>query len=146
MANPSRYPNAPNDKRMNSGEESPPKTPRWVKLFGIIVLLLILAFVIVKLIGVGGDHGPGRHSLSDSTNHQAVRSSVISVGEGSSFDLEDLAQGSTYVLGGQNGSFGVSTMSQAVQESAVMDAARYEVTAYRPIDYLTSRVAGLIQA
>lgn len=146
MADPSRDPNDPDDTRMNPGEESPPRTPRWVKLFGIIVLLLILAFVIVKLIGVGGDHGPGRHSSSDSTSHQAISSWVISVGEGTGFYPETLGSGSTHVLGGQNGSFSMSTMSHAVQDSAVMDDARHQITVYRPTNHLTSGVAEMVQA
>jgi hypothetical protein len=39
-----------------------PGTPRWVKVFGIIALVLVL-FVILMLTGVfGGEHGPGRHT------------------------------------------------------------------------------------
>ena len=36
-------------------------TPRWVKVFGIIALVLVLLVVIMMFTGVGGDHGPGRH-------------------------------------------------------------------------------------
>lgn len=39
---------------------SPSGTPRWVKISGIIALVLILLFVIMMLVG-GGNHGPGRH-------------------------------------------------------------------------------------
>ena len=38
-----------------------PGTPRWVKVSGIIVLVLVLLVGIMMFIGVGGDHGPGRH-------------------------------------------------------------------------------------
>ena len=39
------------------GRGSPPSTPRWVKVFGIIVIVLILLFVILHLTGNGfGDH------------------------------------------------------------------------------------------
>jgi hypothetical protein len=39
---------------------SPPPTPRWVKVLGIIVLLLVLLFVILHLTGHGvGGHGGG---------------------------------------------------------------------------------------
>ena len=31
---------------------SPPSTPRWVKVFGIILIVLILAVVVVHLAGV----------------------------------------------------------------------------------------------
>jgi hypothetical protein len=35
------------------------RTPRWVKVFGIIVSVLVLLFVILHLIGHGlGDHTP----------------------------------------------------------------------------------------
>ena len=38
-------------------------TPRWVKVSGIVALVLILLFVTAMLIGGGfGGHGPGRHS------------------------------------------------------------------------------------
>lgn len=35
-------------------------TPRWVKVFGIIAVIVILLFVGLMLFG-GGRHGPGRH-------------------------------------------------------------------------------------
>jgi hypothetical protein len=38
-------------------------TPRWVKVFGIIALVVILLFVILLL--TRGSHGPGRHSGGD---------------------------------------------------------------------------------
>jgi hypothetical protein len=39
-------------------------TPRWVKVFGIIALVLVLLFVALLLTGRGGGHGPGRHAPS----------------------------------------------------------------------------------
>jgi hypothetical protein len=42
--------------------DRPPSTPRWVKVSGIIVGVLVLVFVILQLTGVGpgaGGHGPG---------------------------------------------------------------------------------------
>jgi hypothetical protein len=41
-------------------------TPRWVKVFGIITLVLVLLVVVVMFTGVGGEHGPGRHIPSGS--------------------------------------------------------------------------------
>lgn len=38
-----------------------PGTPRWVKISGIIAIVLVMLFIIVKFTGVGGPHGPGRH-------------------------------------------------------------------------------------
>ena len=38
-------------------------TPRWVKVFGIICLALVLLLGVMLLAG-GGNHGPGRHLSS----------------------------------------------------------------------------------
>lgn len=38
-----------------------PGTPRWVKVSGIVVAVLVLLVVILVFTGVGGPHGPGRH-------------------------------------------------------------------------------------
>ena len=43
------------DHNGDSGDDT--GTPRWVKVFGIIVLVLVLLFVILMLTG----HSPGRH-------------------------------------------------------------------------------------
>lgn len=48
--------------------ESTTSAPRWVKVFGILVLVLVLLFAIVLLTGVGGEHGPDRHLLSGDTS------------------------------------------------------------------------------
>lgn len=40
-------------------------TPRWVKIFGIIALAVVVLFAIVLLTG-GGRHGPGRHMAPSS--------------------------------------------------------------------------------
>ena len=41
------------------GRGSPPGTPRWVKAFGVIAVVVLVLFVILLL--TGSDHGPGRH-------------------------------------------------------------------------------------
>nr|WP_115422091.1 hypothetical protein [Sinorhizobium sp. M14] len=38
-----------------------PGMPRWVKVSGIIVGVVILLAVVLMVSGVGGPHGPGRH-------------------------------------------------------------------------------------
>jgi hypothetical protein len=51
-------------------------TPRWVKGFGIITLVLVLLVGVILL--AGGEHGPGRHMpsasatevLTPAVNHQ----------------------------------------------------------------------------
>lgn len=54
-----------------------PRTPRWVKVFGIIVIVLVLLVGIIMVSGIGGEHGPGRHIPSGDTGGQTVPSSVI---------------------------------------------------------------------
>ncbi|MGM0875727.1 MAG: hypothetical protein ACQEWV_13230 [Bacillota bacterium] len=53
--------------------ESNPSTPRWVKVFGIIAIVLALLFVIMHLTGIGGNHGPGRHIPPSSSIEQGVK-------------------------------------------------------------------------
>jgi hypothetical protein len=55
---------------------SPPSTPRWVKVFGIIALVLVLLFVISLLAGVR--HGPGLHTPS---GHAGSSTQLASVAE-----------------------------------------------------------------
>ena len=38
-----------------------PGIPRWVKVAGIIVIVLVLVAAIIMVTGIGGQHGPGRH-------------------------------------------------------------------------------------
>ncbi len=45
-----------------SSSDEPPGMPRWVKVSAIIVGILVLLVVLVKVTGVGGEHGPGRHA------------------------------------------------------------------------------------
>jgi hypothetical protein len=42
-----------------------PGTPRWVKVFGTIALVVILVFVILLVTRGPGGHGPGRHMPSE---------------------------------------------------------------------------------
>ncbi len=54
-----------------------PGAPRWVKLSGIIALILVLLIVIVLVTGVGGAHGLGRHlSLADPGRDKAESGAV----------------------------------------------------------------------
>jgi hypothetical protein len=55
MTDPPRYPDSSGDTGMRPDYESP-STPRWVKAFGLIALVLILAFVIAHLAGGGLGH------------------------------------------------------------------------------------------
>jgi hypothetical protein len=50
-----------------------PGTPRWVKVFGIIAIVVVLLFVIMLLTG----HGPGRHTPSSHAGGQVHPSNVM---------------------------------------------------------------------
>ena len=79
MADPSPSPNSTsntgNDTRVRPDRGAITSTPRWVKVFGIIVAVLVLVAVAVMFIG--GGHGPGRHTSSGGTGDQVPPSSVI---------------------------------------------------------------------
>lgn len=60
---------------VGSERSTPRGTPRWVKVFGIITLVLVLLFVISLLAGVR--HGPGLHTPSGDAGGHTVPSSVI---------------------------------------------------------------------
>lgn len=47
-----------------------PGMPRWVKISGIILGVMILLVFILLVSGIGGPHGPGRHLSSPETGSQ----------------------------------------------------------------------------
>jgi hypothetical protein len=53
----------------NPDRDSTTSTPLWVKMFGIIGIVLVLLVVIMMFFG-GGDHGPSRHIKSDDASGQ----------------------------------------------------------------------------
>lgn len=58
---------ADTDTGVKFDRRSNPSTPRWVKAFGIVVLILILLFATLQFTGIGGSHGPGNHAPSSDT-------------------------------------------------------------------------------
>jgi hypothetical protein len=52
-----------------------PGTPRWVKVFGIIVIVVVL--LVVAVMFMGGEHGPGRHAPSGDADSQVQLSGVM---------------------------------------------------------------------
>jgi hypothetical protein len=53
------------------GADAYPGTPRWVKVSGIVALVVILVLVIV-MFATGGQHGPGRHLPSGDAGGQSL--------------------------------------------------------------------------
>lgn len=51
-----------NDIRLKQDERMPAGTPRWVKVFGLIMIVLLL---LVGILFLSGEHGPGHHMNSD---------------------------------------------------------------------------------
>jgi hypothetical protein len=52
------------DEQPETEVDRPVGAPRWVKVTGIVVAVLVVLFLVLHLIGGGGgQHGPGRHSL-----------------------------------------------------------------------------------
>ena len=63
----------------------PYSTPRWVKLVGIIALILVLLLGILHLTGSGGNHGPSRHLPSGTAGDTppfSIRGGQTSFGSG----------------------------------------------------------------
>ena len=60
------------DNRSSGSKEMPehadqasgPRTPRWVKVFAIATIALVLLVAVIMLAGKGGQHGPARHTQS----------------------------------------------------------------------------------
>ncbi|NHN33289.1 hypothetical protein [Paenibacillus agricola] len=68
----SKLPNSNSDNGERPTEDRPPRTPRWVKVSGIIAIVLVLLIVGLMLFG-GGQHGPMRHMPSSSGIEQGVK-------------------------------------------------------------------------
>lgn len=62
MSTERRSPTPPTLARRTGGSdsESAPGVPRWVKVFGVVTVIVVL-LAIVAMILAGGKHGPGRH-------------------------------------------------------------------------------------
>ena len=67
--------------RQAPGAGTRPGTPRWVKLFGVIALLL-LVLAVVMLVAGGGNHGPGRHSGAGGNGQATAPAMGAAGGEG----------------------------------------------------------------
>jgi hypothetical protein len=80
MADPPRHPDNGDDTGVGPDRGSPSGTPRWVKVFGTIMAVVVLLFVIVLLTRGPGGHGPGRHTQSGETGGPTPPASVVADG------------------------------------------------------------------
>jgi hypothetical protein len=55
-------PSADRDADARRDHEPTTGAPRWVKVVGIIALVMVVIFIIFLLTGGPGRHGPGRHT------------------------------------------------------------------------------------
>ncbi len=74
MADPPPYPDSYGD----TGDGSTTGPPRWVKVFGIIALVLVLLVVALLLVSGGpGSHGPGRHTGGQTPSSRVTESGRV---------------------------------------------------------------------
>jgi hypothetical protein len=79
MIDPPRHPGIQPDGTGNGTcRGGPPGVPRWVKVSGLVVLVLVVALVVTMFV-VGGDHGPSRHPTGSQPAEQIEKQ--ISGGE-----------------------------------------------------------------
>ncbi len=79
MADPSPEFDTGDDTGGGPNREATTGTPRWVKVFGIIALVVVLLVVVVALTGSGG-HGPSRHEPSGGLGGYTLTASVAERG------------------------------------------------------------------
>ncbi|NUQ73897.1 MAG: hypothetical protein HUU21_10095 [Polyangiaceae bacterium] len=69
MADPPPYPDPGDDTGVGPDRESSTSTPRWVKVSGLITVIMVLLFVVVHLAG-GGFRG---HTMPSSVKKPGVQ-------------------------------------------------------------------------
>lgn len=70
---------APDSDQYRSARGAPPGMPRWLKVLLIAVLVVAAALVIVMIL-VPGQHGPGLHTGSEDTANAVT--SLVKIGGG----------------------------------------------------------------
>ena len=77
MADLSPHPGTDDDIGVGPDRGSTTSTPLWVKVFGIIALVVVLLFVILLFTRGPGGHGPGRHAPSGGHPPPAIRTVAV---------------------------------------------------------------------
>ncbi|MPZ65988.1 MAG: hypothetical protein GEU83_10870 [Pseudonocardiaceae bacterium] len=86
MADPLPYSDSGDETGVEPERGSSMSTPRWVKVFGLITIVVVLLVVIV-MVADGGSHGPGRHTPSGDAVGRPPPSSVTAGQPQSAGDL-----------------------------------------------------------
>jgi uncharacterized cupredoxin-like copper-binding protein len=132
MAGPPHYPGT----GVRPAADRPPRTPRWVKVFGIIAIIVVLLVVVMLLTGGGRGHGPARHlGAGGNTALSSGQQSRGGGGEPADADeaartvevttLDTMAFEPTRITvsAGETVTFVVTNTGQAVHEFTLGDAA-----------------------
>ncbi len=120
------------------GSDRGPKTPIWVKVFGITALVLVLLMVII-MVSRGGNHGPGQHvpagGTGGDTSAPSTHENIGGVGgpadasEGSrtvevtALDTMSFQPSRITASAGETVTFVVTNAGRAVHEFTLGDAA-----------------------
>ena len=118
------------DVSLGPGRGTKPGTPRWVKVFGIIALVLVV-LVVLMLTGVLGEgHGPGRHmggarddTPSSGVGAPAQASDAERTVEVSSHDTMAFQPAGITVSAGETVTFAVTNTGKTVHEFTLGNAA-----------------------
>ncbi|MCQ4122666.1 hypothetical protein [Rhodococcus tibetensis] len=73
---PGADPSRPDEDRGSHPRREP--TPRWVKVVGLVVGVLLVLVILVMVFG-GGNHGPGRHLSAGTTVSPAAISEDVGI-------------------------------------------------------------------
>jgi len=105
-----------------------------VKVFGIIVIVLVLLVGIIMVTGLGGKHGPGRHIPGGHTRPSSGQQNTGGVGgpaaasasartvEATALDTMTFEPNTINVSAGETVTFVVTNSGQAVHEFTLGDA------------------------
>jgi hypothetical protein len=78
MSDPTGDPDTGDDLSVGPDGESTTGTPRWVKAFGLIAVMLVVLLLVIALLR--GGHGPGRHALSSNAGEGTSPPSIAKRG------------------------------------------------------------------
>ena len=57
-------------------DPTPPRRPRWLVVSGVIVGIAVLVIIVLMVVG-SGEHGPGRHNSSGTSDNDRHHSTAL---------------------------------------------------------------------